>query len=164
MKELNILGDNRFETYAKTRAGCRAVIVSGKNILLSHEIISKLWMLPGGGMEDGETPEACVIRETEEETGLIVRPLRQFLIMNEYYEEYRYVSHYFLCERVGTGQLHLTDAETRRGLQPEWLPLDEALDIFSHHADYAAQNEEKRGIYLREYLALKAYQEFAQQI
>ena len=156
MKELDIFGGNRFETYTKTRAGCRAVIISEGSVLLTHETASDLWMIPGGGMEDGETPEACVVRETEEETGLIVRPLRHFLTLNEYYEEYRYISHYFTCTVVGNGRIHLTDAEKKRGLRPKWLPLKEAIDLFSRHADFAAENEEKRGIYLREYLALTA--------
>ena len=30
------------------------------------------WDLPGGGREGDETPEACVLRETHEETGLIL--------------------------------------------------------------------------------------------
>lgn len=30
------------------------------------------WDLPGGGREGGESPEACVLRETAEETGLIL--------------------------------------------------------------------------------------------
>lgn len=158
---MEILGDNRFETFTKTRVGSRAVIVCGKNILLTHEKRSDLWMIPGGGLEDGETPEACAVRETEEETGLIVRPLGQFLRMNEYYEEYRYISHYFACEAIGKGRVQLTEAEAARGLRPEWLPLDEAVAIFSRHADYSAENEEKRGIYLREYLALTAYIETA---
>jgi ADP-ribose pyrophosphatase YjhB (NUDIX family) len=32
------------------------------------------WTLPGGGIEFGESPEAAVVREVEEETGLKVRP------------------------------------------------------------------------------------------
>jgi ADP-ribose pyrophosphatase YjhB (NUDIX family) len=32
-----------------------------------------VWILPGGGREDGETEEACVVREVREETGLVVR-------------------------------------------------------------------------------------------
>lgn len=31
------------------------------------------WILPGGGREDGESEEACVIREVQEETALTVR-------------------------------------------------------------------------------------------
>ena len=157
MKKIEIFGENRFETFTRTRAGSRAVIIRDGMILLSHETVSGWWLVPGGGMEKGETPEACCIRETEEETGLIVRPLRQFLTLYEYYEEYRYISHYFVCEVTGRGQMRLTDAEIRRGLEPQWLPLSEAVSLFSRHQSWAAVSEEKRGSYLREYTALREY-------
>ena len=160
MKTIEILGENRFETFSRTRAGSRAVVVRDGMILLSHETVTGWWLVPGGGMEEGETPEACCIRETEEETGFIVKPLRQFLTLAEYYEEYRYISHYFICEITGAGQMRLTDAEKRRGLEPRWLPLREAVDIFSRHQEYAAVSEEKRGSYLREYTALREYLAF----
>jgi 8-oxo-dGTP diphosphatase len=32
-----------------------------------------LWTLPGGGIEFGEAPDAAVLREVEEETGLVAR-------------------------------------------------------------------------------------------
>ena len=157
MKEIEIFGENRFETWSRTRAGSRAIIVRGGMILLSHETVSGWWLVPGGGIEEGETPEACCVREAEEETGLVVRPLRQFLTLYEYYEEYRYISHYFVCEVTGGGQMRLTDAEKRRGLEPRWLPLEEAVGLFSRHQSYAAVSEEKRGSYLREYTALQEY-------
>ena len=157
MKEIEIFGANRFETFTRTRAGSRAVIERDGMILLSHETVSGWWLIPGGGMEEGETPEACCVRETEEETGLAVRPLRQFLTMYEYYEEYRYISHYFICEMTGTGQMHLTDAEKKRGLEPQWIPLQEAVELFSCHESYAETSEEKRGAYQREYAALLEY-------
>ena len=157
MKEIEISGANRFETFTRTRAGSRAVVERDGMILLSHEIKSGWWLVPGGGMEAGETPEECCIRETEEETGLIIRPLRQFLTLYEYYEEYRYISHYFICKVTGSGQMRLTDAEKRRGLEPRWLPLQEAVDLFSQHETYAEVSEEKRGSYLREYTALQEY-------
>ena len=157
MKTVEILGANRFETFTKTRAGSRAVVVRDGMILLSHETVSGWWLVPGGGMEEGETPEACCIREAEEETGFIVKPLRQFLTLYEYYEEYRYISHYFLCEITGAGRMRLTDAEKRRGLEPQWLPLREAVGIFARHQEYADVSEEKRGAYLREYTALLEY-------
>ena len=157
MKEIEILGANRFDTYTKTRAGSRAVIVRDGEILLSHEIKSGWWLIPGGGMEADETPEQCCIRETEEETGLVVRPLQQFLTMYEYYEEYRYISHYFICEVTGNGQMRLTKQEIARGLEPRWIPVQEAIDIYSRHQSYADVSEEKRGAYLREYTALQEY-------
>lgn len=159
MKEIEISGANRFETFTRTRAGSRAVTVRDGLILLSHETVSGWWLIPGGGMEADETPEACCVRETEEETGLIVRPLWQFLTLYEYYEEYRYISHYFVCEAAGSGRMRLTEAEMRRGLEPQWLPLQEAVDIFSRHQSYAGISEEKRGSYLREYTAMQAYLE-----
>ena len=160
MNTIEILGANRFETYTKTRDGSRAIIVNDGKILLTHELQSGWWLIPGGGLEEGENPETCVIREVEEETGLIVRPLRQFLVMNEYYEEYRYTGYFFVCEVTGNGQMKLTDAEKRRGVQPEWIPLREAIDIFSKHESYAEESEEKRGSYQREYLALREYMAF----
>ena len=157
MKEIDILGANRFETFTKTRAGSRAIILRDGMILLSHETASGWWLIPGGGLEAGETPEACCVRETEEETGLIVRPLKQFLTLNEYYEEYRYVSYYFTCEVTGAGTMRLTEAEAVRGLEPQWLPLQEAVGLFARYEAWAAASEEKRGSYLREYIALREY-------
>ena len=157
IKETEILGANRFETYTKTREASRAVILRDGMILLSHETVPGWWLVPGGGTEGDETPEECCIREAEEETGLIVRPLREFLTLYEYYEEYRYISHYFVCDVTGRGVTRLTDEEKRRGLEPQWIPLQEAVDLFSRHQSYAAVSEEQRGSYLREYTALLEY-------
>ena len=157
MKTVEILGANRFENYTKTRDGSRAIIVQDGNILLTHELNSGWWLLPGGGLEEGETPEECVIREVEEETGYLVRPLRRFLFMSEFYEEYRYSGYFFICEVTGKGQMNLTDVEKRRGVQPEWIPLQDAIDLFSKHESYAEVSEEKRGSYQREYMALREY-------
>ena len=157
MKEIEILGANRFETFTKTRTGCRAVILREGKILLSHETGTGWWLVPGGGLEQGETPEECCIREVEEETGVLVKPLRPFLTLYEYYEEYRYISHYFICEITGQGQMRLTENEAARGLEPAWLPLSEAIELFSKHQSYADTNEEKRGSYQREYTALTEF-------
>lgn len=157
MTRVEILGANRFETFTETRVGSRAVIVRDGLILLTHEVNSGWWLVPGGGMEADETPEKCCIREVEEETGYIVLPLYQFATLYEYYEEYRFISNYFICEITGNGRMNLTDAEVRRGVEPQWLPLREAVDIFSRHQSYADVSEEKRGSYLREYTALQEF-------
>ena len=155
MEEIEIFGANRFDAFTRTREASRAVIVQDGLILLSHETVSGWDLVPGGGLEGGETPEDCCKREAEEETGVLVRPLEHFLTLYEYYEEYRYISYYFVCESIGQGHMHLTEAEMRRGLEPQWLPLREAVDLFSRHQ--SSESEEKRGSYLREYTALQAY-------
>lgn len=160
MRKVNILGANRFETYSKVREGSRGIVVKDGMILLTHEINSGWWLIPGGGREEGETFEECCVREVEEETGYLVRPLEQFLEINEYYEEYRYIGAYYVCEVIGMGQMKLTEAEKRRGVQPKWIPLEETVKIFAKHESYATVSEEKRGSYQREDTALREYLEW----
>ena len=85
--------------------------------------------------------------------------MEEYLLVNEYYEEYKYVTHYFICKMVGLGHQNLTEEEKSRGLVPKWLDLQDLLSIFSEHQKYAKTNEMKRGMYLREYTALKEFLE-----
>jgi len=36
-----------------------------------------IWVIPGGGIEDGETPELAAIRETKEESGYYIKIMRK---------------------------------------------------------------------------------------
>jgi 8-oxo-dGTP pyrophosphatase MutT (NUDIX family) len=47
-----------------------------QRLLLVQYATRGLWGLPGGAVDPGEIPADCVVRETWEETGLYVRPLR----------------------------------------------------------------------------------------
>ncbi len=47
MKTVEILGANQFEAYTKVREGNRAIIVKDGKILLTHELNSGWWVLPG---------------------------------------------------------------------------------------------------------------------
>lgn len=156
-KVRNIFGSNYSGFTQHCREASRAIVAANGKILLSHEENIGQWMIPGGGIEDNETPECCCVRETAEETGLIVTPKNCFLIMNEFYEDWKYVSYYFTCEVAGHTDRNPTKREIEVGARPEWLGIDQALDIFSHHQDYAESNEERRGIYLREYFALSEF-------
>jgi ADP-ribose pyrophosphatase YjhB (NUDIX family) len=51
------------------------VIENGNLLVVKHKKKGRSWWcLPGGGLEPGETLEACVQREIMEETGLRIRP------------------------------------------------------------------------------------------
>lgn len=157
MQQLEILGENRLEKHTKTRIGCRGIVLQDGKLLACHEEKTDFWQLPGGGLEAGETLQECCAREVLEETGYIVKPTKQFLTLNEYYQEYKYVSHYFVCEIVGEGKQNRTSVEIERGLVPQWVDIQDFLKIVCDYAAYAAVNEDKYGTYLREHTALCAY-------
>lgn len=54
-----------------------AIVVDNKgDILLIRRSDNKLWSIPGGKMEIGESLSETVVREVQEETGLQTRPIR----------------------------------------------------------------------------------------
>lgn len=155
MTTINIFGENRHEQYTKLRIACRGVVLRDGMILMAHAREVDFWMIPGGGLEGEEDLYQCCIRELAEETGLVVKPLRAFATINEFYEEWLYRSHYFVCEVVGETQRHLTAMEAENDLVSRWIPFQEAVSIFAAHEEHADE-EMKRGAYLREYRALEA--------
>lgn len=138
----------------KERIASRGLIVENGKILLSHELNTGVYMSPGGGLEEGETLEDCCIRELKEETGYEVRPIKHFVVINEYCFETLYVSNYFICEKLGESKQALTEIEIEHGITPEWVELEKALEIFG---DYASKREDISSLYLREYTVLNKY-------
>ena len=87
------------------------------------------WEFPGGKMEPGETPEAAVVREIEEELRVTVRPTA-FIETVEYdYPTFHLTMHCFMCEVV-SGEITLTEHLAMKWLTKEtletvdWLPAD----------------------------------------
>ncbi len=156
MKTVEIVGKNYCGHWNSERTACRGVVIEDGRILLSYSVRDDLWMIPGGGLEAGEDEGSCCVRELAEETGRVVLPSACALELDEYYGDCKYVSRYFFGAVVGRCEPKLTEAERRMGLEPRWLPVEEALRVFSRHVDYADTDEERRGIYQREYTALSA--------
>ena len=137
-------------------------LIRDGNVLLGYETIGKKYIIPGGGVEEGETLEQCCEREMLEETGLRVRATQNYLEIEEKFDVWNHINHYFVCEFIeDTGVFHLTEQEEKAGCICVWKPLDEALEIFGKYESLRKINIADYGLYRREYTALKEYKAFA---
>ena len=155
MKTIEILGENREPVVKKVVEGCRGILIHEGKILLSYYKKEDQYLIPGGGREDRESLADCCKRELAEETGIIVDPRTHYLTLEEYYHEYFFKSHYFICEYIGECEIKLTENEIKNGLELKWMDFSEAIKIFGSYEDYKGINEVRYGAYYREYIALK---------
>jgi 8-oxo-dGTP diphosphatase len=107
-----------------------AVIVQDGRLLLARRREregSFLWTMPGGAIEDGETPEQAAVRETAEETGLTVEA-RQVLGSRVHPATKREM-HYIACDVIaGTPRVGDPDEHDR----VEFVPVGELGGYVPH--------------------------------
>lgn len=80
-----------------------------------------IWVLPGGGIDPGETEETAILREVQEESGLIVSIIRKaavYIPINRLTQ----VTSLYECRKEG-GSLSISDETVEVGFFPiEELP------------------------------------------
>jgi 8-oxo-dGTP diphosphatase len=99
--------------------GVGAVLVHDGRVLLirrGKEPLRGRWLIPGGTVEWGETLEQAVVREVEEETGLVVRAREMVAVLDRIHRDGDEISHHFvivdyLCELVSGTLRAGSDAE-----------------------------------------------------
>jgi ADP-ribose pyrophosphatase YjhB (NUDIX family) len=64
------------EGYATPKVDVRSFILQDNKLLLAKERADDLWTLPGGYADVNESPSEAAVRETKEETGFNVTPIR----------------------------------------------------------------------------------------
>ncbi|MDE6189571.1 MAG: NUDIX domain-containing protein [Clostridia bacterium] len=158
MKTIEIFdGDfSKEKVYGDTRNAVRAVIIYDGKLFVEKASTPEMLMLPGGGVENEESVDECVIRECKEECGLIVQPLRELFAIREYFRDRIFYSTYVACEIVGNCENSLTDGEKALNLVCEWQDLGEILSRLKTLMEkYEGVDDELHGCHQREYLAVK---------
>lgn len=61
-------------THTFVRNSARSIIIINHKIAMIHSLKYDYYKFPGGGIKGGENPVDAMIRETREESGLIVNP------------------------------------------------------------------------------------------
>ena len=61
-------------THSFVRNSARSIIIKSKKLAMIHSLKYDYYKFPGGGIEEGESPVAAMVRETREEAGLVVKP------------------------------------------------------------------------------------------
>jgi 8-oxo-dGTP diphosphatase len=124
----------------RDRPGAYAAILDpaegGRLLLAATPVAGEAFLLPGGGLDPGESPLRALHREVMEETGWTVRPLRRlgafqrYCFMPEYARWARKVCHVYLCR---PGRRLGPPAEPDH--TPVWMPLAEAAERLSVSGD-----------------------------
>ena len=124
------------------RVGAAAVITDarGRVLVFEREKLPGAWQFPQGGLEDGEEPEAAVLREVHEETGLVSQRLEPVAVHPEWlaYE----LPPALRSAKTGRGQVHrwflfrLRGADDAVTLPPvgefrawQWVELADAVRL-----------------------------------
>lgn len=85
-----------------------------------HSHLGHLWEFPGGKLEVNESPEACIIRECQEEIDLQIKPTRLYREVQHDYPEVSVHLYFFLCEIV-SGEPKAIDCAGIAWASPEEL-------------------------------------------
>lgn len=85
-------------------SACALIDADGRVLLAQRpegKSMAGLWEFPGGKVEEGETPEACLIRELDEELGVNTKEscLAPLTFVSHDYDDFHLLLMLYVCRR-----------------------------------------------------------------
>ncbi len=92
--------------YATPKVDVRSAVIKDGRILLVQETTDSRWAMPGGWADVGDIPTEVAVRETKEESGYDVKPVKVIGVFDanragrplEFFHAFKII---FLCELIG---------------------------------------------------------------
>ena len=126
------ISDDSIEENGSFDLAVRAVIRHQDEVTLMHLKQSNTYVLPGGGVHEGESLDAALTREVTEETGHLVHTATKTLIIREILDGLRREHHiYAVTVHEKSASTNLTDEERALDMHPVRLPFHEATRILA---------------------------------
>ena len=122
----------------KVRYASRGVIKKGNKIAVFYKENKNEYKLPGGGMDEGETPKGCFEREVKEEAGCLVNNIVELGTIEEHKgaTNFKQISYVFVGEvETDLHKLDLTEKEIIEGGKLLWVDVDTAMELISSSFD-----------------------------
>lgn len=124
--------ENAERTYRKSSCG---IVIKGRKLAMCYIDRHGVYVIPGGGIEAGETKEQAVVREMHEETGLRIIPesVREYGYVHmarrgTYEPVYVQDDYYFLCQaEEKIDEADLTENELNSGYHFDFVDPFEVL-------------------------------------
>lgn len=141
------LKDNQYEEngFTHTRIVSRAIVFNEEGKIALHrihrdDIFGKedYFETPGGGVDEGETPEEAVIRECKEELGEDIEVLRGLGVVKDAYNliHRKNENHYFLCKKLSQGERHFVSEGDSLIQETLWVSIEEGIALLKGQSDH----------------------------
>lgn len=157
LTDKDVLGTEGLSSREPRRTSRAIVINQEGQYAVMYAARFNLHSLPGGGINNGESEQAALIREVFEETGCTCDTVEPLGIVSEnrYHADFTSLSYYFVVHtKTKQSVLHLTDTEIANGTILKWCALDE---VYSLIGDIEHETNQRKFLQARDLLALNEY-------
>ncbi len=152
MRQLFVIDTGDYDPAGKAfvRHSARSIIIRDGRIAMVYSRLYNYYKFPGGGIEDGETHEQAIIRETREEAGLtvILASVRPYGYVHRVQKSHhgdaeRFIqdNFYYLCEAEAEAVSQmLDDYEAEEGFTLTWVEPQTAIAA-NRHTDHGPKDQ-----------------------